>query len=593
MRVVFWLSIFWLAFLAPFHAFPFPDLFNSVGGMLLAAVALFVAISFQSDRTVNVPHVSLALLALLGLMLLSAAGQAGPTYSVYSYAVFMLSGLLVLIVVVNLPGSPDNLLQKLAVALQCIAVITALYGLLRHYGILKLIVPWITSDSDRLIGPLNQANLTALVLAFGVAAVCYRLMLSRLTLWPAVTIAGFLSVAASLTGSRAFLAFIVLIVLAPTLKLIADKLLSPPALRIDGRKGRYILLTLMTCLLIAVAFPIVDRPISSVLIERGLVERNVDASIADRLSGSKSHRLEEWRKLQVYQQVVEEPWTGVGPGRYGTFSSAADAVLDDPARMGLLWTHGHNLFINLLVELGYLGLAAILLVFAYILMVIKRLPSTPGNLFSIAILSLLFFNNLVEFSFWHFGFFALGLSVFALFDGRITVQFSSRVIPVSLSALILTLSVVTALYVGGDAWASVRGFHKPDLTESENIALVNSQNNVFVGGNAYKADILRRYPSLFGIEAQMTKLEHLMKWRPEMVFMIRYSVLRSVVGPEDEACEFAERTLRLYPKSLERLSEELDRVKASGATFDLQHIHGCMARGMMYWVEQSALKTDS
>ena len=64
-------------------------------------------------------------------------------------------------------------------------------------------------------------------------------------------------------------------------------------------------------------------------------------------------------------------------------------------------------------------------------------------------------------------------------------------------------------------------------------------------------------------------------------------MLKSVIGPQEIACDRVKETVGLYPNSVERLADELVEAKQLGATFDIAFIQGCLAEGMMYWVELS------
>lgn len=580
---LFWIALFWVTFLLPFHLFPFQDLPNNLVGMLLAAGLFFLTAVTVRGRELKVPIISFFLLAVLATVLISALGVGQFIYTDYTYAIFLLCGLLVAISVSNLGWDRDRMTESLARGLIWIAMLTAMYGLLRYYGLLQELLPWISADSPRLIGPLNQANLTALVLAIGIGSCCYSIVVGKLTPLSAFSASVFLAVAGSLTGSRAFVGFVLLILLVPAVKLFlfrATQNLSAGHVKITTG-------IVASVLMVIVLFPQIDEPLTATLTEMGLVDRTSSQAVADRFGFTDSYRAEEWKKLTVFRHVVENKFTGVGPGRYGHYSVQADALMNDPGRNETLWIHAHNLFVNFLVEMGYLGLLVSLVTVFYLVYVFIKEPADPKNLFVFTTLGMLFLNNMVEFSFWLFGFFALGISLFTICDRTFVVKPSSSAIVVFIGCLVFATSIGSFLYVSKDVWASINGFHKHQLTDEEHYRFLDAKKNRFVGGDAFKAQIIRERVSLFGVEAQIRELEKYMGWRPEMVFMMRYATLKSVVGPREEACQSVKQTVSLYPKSVERLVEELDEAKSLGATFDLSFIQGCVAEGMMYWIDRS------
>lgn len=583
-----WIALFWVAFLLPIHLFPFQDLPNNLFGMLLATVLFFVTSIKMRNCYLQVPIISFFLICAFITVLVSAAGVAQFLYNDYTYSIFLLCGLLVAVSVSNTALNSGSVLDSLARNLIWIASLTAVYGLLRYYGVLQLALPWVSSESPRLIGPLNQANLTALILAFGIGSSCYLLAVSRLTPIFAFSSSIFLAVAGSLTGSRAFVGFLLIIILIPFVKI----LISRATVNISSMKLKAVSGIVFSAFIVVLIYPKIDGPITSKLDDIGFIDRATNETVADRFGFTDSYRAEEWRKLAVFHSVVDNKVTGVGPGRYAQYSVKADALLDDPNRSGVLWIHSHNIFVNVLVELGYFGLTVLLVFLIYVLYIFVRAPADAKNFFIFVILGMLFLNNMVEFSFWFFGFFALGISLLTVCDKKVSFKPSSPGLVVFIGVVVMAVSLGSFIYVGKDTLAAIRGFHKQTLTEQEYYDFLDAKKNRFIGGDAFKAQILRENVDLLGVEAQIRELEGFIKWRPEMVFIMRNAVLQAIVGPENDACERIKRTVGLYPKSVERLVEELGQAKDLGATFDLGYIQGCVAEGMMYWVDRGREFTE-
>lgn len=586
--MILWLGLFWVSFLLPFHLFPLPDLPNDVLGMVCASVLFFwCCIRVRSEKQLSVPANALALLGLLAIVALSAAMQKTElSFSDFSYLLFLLTTLLVALSVSQLKDNfgSEFLFERLAKSLVLIALITSAYGLLRYYGVLKAWLPWIVSDGDRLLGPLNQANLTALVVALGILAIAYLLITDKIRPSLAFCISIVFATTASLAGSRIFVGYVLILLALPLLKGGITFVAGGSPSRIFLGNGKMIGVLVVTVLGVAFLYPQLDRPISNHLIEAEIVERTTDQTLSDRFSMRDGYRADEWEKLLHFGVAVESPWFGVGPGRYGTFSFQADDLSDNPGRMGTLWVHSHNLFINTVVELGYLGVFVLLLICGYIFYLLCVSPFRPSDYFAFSVLGALFLSNMVEFSFWFFGFLALAVSIVTLVDKRTNFSFSSAVLPVSIGAMTLCVSILSASYVFNDYWASVKGFHKAELSEEEHMAFLDAKHNRFIGGNAFKAQIIREQPNLFAVDWQIRELERYISWRPEMVYLMRYSSLLAAKGDEDKACRQVIRTVSLFPNVLDRLVEEINIMKARGANFDIAKIQGCVADGMMYWV---------
>tara|TARA_Y100001001_G_scaffold42317_1_gene37329 strand:+ start:2432 stop:4225 length:1794 start_codon:yes stop_codon:yes gene_type:complete len=581
-------SVLWCGLLLPFHLFPLEDLPNDVVSMLLASILFFFIVLKYRSQMVALPVSALLLLVfIISVIGSSFVQESSFLFSDYAYLIFLFAGVLVAVAAGTLKEHGNDVVPLIAKSLYWIALITATYGLLRHYGVLKLLLPWVTGETTRLLGPLNQANLTALVLGLGIISSVFLLISSRLRYPNTLLSVSYMSVAASLTGSRAFVIFVLLIIAIPMLKLCVSPRVMSASRRVVQNRWKQVVAIVGLVLVITFVFPSVSRPISDSLIQAGFIERGEEEAVSDRFRLTDDYRSEEWRKLQAYPQIAENPLFGFGPGRYGVFSIEADKAIEDPVRMGTLWSHGHNLFVNVFVELGIFGLSVMLAMVAYLFALFWRSEFLPRDYFVFSALGALFVNNMLEFSFWFFGFFALAIVLVSQVDRRVKIKFSSSFLPVSVGGALLVTSLVSFAYVGSDYWGAVKGFHKANLTQEERYAFLDAKKNRFVGGYALKAQIIREQVSLFGVEAQIRELERYMSWRPEMVFMMRSAVLKSVIGPQEIACDRVKETVGLYPNSVERLADELVEAKQLGATFDIAFIQGCLAEGMMYWVELS------
>lgn len=583
-----WLGIFWVAFLLPFNFFPFPDLPNDVLAMLTACVA-FVVVAFEfRQKQVAIPRFVLFLTALIASVIVAGSSVTEFSYSDYAYSLFLLTAILVSISVGQLATNhnPGVLVMKLAKALLLISVITASYGILRYYGALKVWIPWIGSDGERLLGPLNQANLTALVLMLGVCSTAFLFIRRRISFVIALGVCLFLAIAASLSGSRAFLAFLVVVVVLPVIKALLATIGKESRVKRMGEDWRRALFIIAAVFFVVVSYPKIDAPISGYLIQEGIVERTTDQTITGRLGRNDNYRVSEWIKLKYANEVVDNTWLGIGAGQYSHFSLEADSLMDSPSRIGTLWVHGHNILINSFIELGLLGTGLVLALLVYLVFLFIKSSFSPENVFVFSALSVLFLNNMIEFSFWYFGFLALAVSLVSVVDRSFVFSFSSSSIMPLLAILVLLVSFMTTYYVGRDYYYSVLGFYAEDMSEGEHRDFLAAKNNRFVGADAMKAQIIRSEPSLYGVERQIQELEQLISWRPEMVFQMRMVSLLAASGNEQLACEKAYRVAVLFPKSVQRLVEELSHLKSIGAGFDLNRVERCIGEGMMYWVRK-------
>ncbi|WP_207064077.1 O-antigen ligase [Motiliproteus sp. SC1-56] len=87
-----------------------------------------------------------------------------------------------------------------------------------------------------------------------------------------------------------------------------------------------------------------------------------------KVQGSAGTRLEMWRG--AWLQFQEEPWAGGGKDSYGPRLSAL--IKEGKINPGQVFTHAHNDFLNVLVELGILGGLALTLFYSFMLAFFTR-----------------------------------------------------------------------------------------------------------------------------------------------------------------------------------------------------------------------------
>ncbi|MBI48015.1 MAG: hypothetical protein CMG91_11360 [Marinobacter sp.] len=578
-----------LSFLFPVGLYPFQDLTRDfLAGVSIVAL-LMVAI-FKNDKVAYVPKISLLLIPLVAIFIVYFLSNDGPQYSYYLYSISFVLAFFVLVSGAGLANyyGREKLILGFSYSVLTISVLAVLVGLARYYGILKFLIPWISVDGNRLIGPFGQPNLMGLLILSGISSLWYLVYLKeKVSFRLSIFLFLILFYAASLTASRAFLINFFLLTCLCCFYVFRlryfvvksnDSVVTPPL------RSIFILVALGVFSISIV--PRIDAIISAPLIESGFVNR-IDPDItADRMKSlSSSGRLDEWGKVfsGVYPDSVV---FGNGLGRYGDFSNRAE-LESGPQGNGSIWNHAHNIFIMFYVEWGVVGIFAVLIPLAYVLNLIYRSKIGFYNLnefFPISVLVFFLFHSLVEFSLWYLPFLGIFLFSIASIDKCYEFVWSSRTVPRTILFLILLIMSPLALYIANDAVKTIKIMYKDSVDLDELWALDDLSRNRIIGYGPMLV-MAARFPALeAGGDRALKRFEELSEWRPYPLFRVRVSVLSTVFKSYEESCKYIEETVTLYPDSVAAIQNGIIELYSLEDQGELTDFSDCILRGVSNWV---------
>lgn len=580
------LSVFALPLVLPLNFYPEVDFFKQFSGLFLSIAMLVFAVCV-SDTKIRVSRACFLWLligsAWLASYLFSSAPIKQPSHA---YAVFWACGMAILVAVptVSARYGREAVIRATCQILWITGLLTAAIGLVRYYGLLKLILPWVSVDGNRLIGPLGQPNLTGVVLALAAAAFLYlgsdkEFYRSR-TSWLMLAI---LCYAGVLTGSRAWLVMMALVVLSPFMTWLLDRM-NPRGFRstILGAKRSAGLAALFLALIVIA--PITDKALSQPLIDSGFLHReSADEMLSSRMKAEDAARTTEWWKVINNVSAIDNLLTGIGPGYYASFSTEAERRPAAASKTESLWTHPHNLFLLAIVEWGLIGLIVILCVGLYLFwLFLKPLHPTEKALF-LSVIGSLIFHNLVEYSLWYYPFLAIFLTFFALFDRDLEIKFSSLWLPRSLAVAVTVVTLLLSVYVVKDYLTLSRLAYKENLNTDDQYALQDVGRSSLIGDGALKLAIYRLSPPLAGLEHQLSLVNRFIEWRPDQLFLIRAVSLTAALGDKEGACEQLTFLVRRFPAAVSPVQSELRYFEANGFDIASEYYAACILEGVSFW----------
>lgn len=320
-------------------------------------------------------------------------------------------------------------------------------------------------------GNIGQRNLLAHYLSWGILASAYLFHQKRLspsTGWSVIVIqAAILGAVNSKTLIIYMLAILILLVITR----ICQKQLPKSTIKI-----------LASTIVLVFAFQAITLPILSILQDN----LTLNISSIERFTHNPEYnsRLTEWHKAWLI--FLENPWFGSGWGSYGYegFVMSSKPQFAANPYGNSLFSHSHNLILNLLAETGIVGMFIILGGFGYVL---KPLFNTKWQVETVFVVSMLMVNavhSLVEFPLWYLHFFLVFVVLVAVLMSTLTVSPSrtylskSSILKTSLIAISIAFGLL-AIQLYYYYWQMEQYTYNSDKNEQERI--VTAQDILAIG----------------------------------------------------------------------------------------------------------------
>lgn len=329
-------------------------------------------------------------------------------------------------------------------------------------------------------GNIGQRNLLAHYLSWGILASAYLLhqkRLSPITGWSVVVIqAAILGAVNSKTLVIYMLAILILLIIIR----VWQRQLPKPTFKI-----------LASTIVLVFAFQAITLPIISFLQDN----LTLNISSIERFTNNPEYnsRLTEWHKAWLI--FLENPWFGSGWGSYGYegFVMSSEPQFAANPYGNSLFSHSHNIILNLLAETGIVGTFIILGGFGYVLKPLFNSKWQVETVFVVSMLMVTAVHSLVEFPLWYVHFFLVFVVLLAVLISTLTVSPSRAYI--SKSSILKTSLIVISIAYGLLAiqlyyyyWQMEQYTYNSDKNEQERI--VTAQDILAIG---QRQPLLRAY----------------------------------------------------------------------------------------------------
>jgi len=440
---------------------------------------------------------------------------------------------------------PERFNSILAFSLWFSSIVYSAISLLKYYGLLSFVVPWVEVSDSRLSGIWNQPNLTTTTAWIGLVAtsVVFRAHLRSASFFMSVIILGWVIVcAASRASWLIFAGFSCLIIVSGLSKYRIEEVQY-------ARKSLLVSLLLVAILFVSV--PPINDALRSFLANQGILERNIPVALIDRSVTKDTARLSEIAKVvENLGSLTPMQWiVGFGPGNYPAFSFKADMQLTPEKITSLPWLHSHNIFTMVFVEFGVFGLLVLL---SFLYFIFRHIVATPLDLksfFSVGALSVIFIHSNLEYPLWYSWFLVVTCLLLVNIFTPVTVKADSLILKRTVGGLIIAMTLMLLVNVGYQYLQIVKVAVDSDPGEKQYQSLVVLANDSLMGPYA----VLRKYrdfaPESRNLDWQLNEARRMKAWQPrDLVLLREYSIL-VLKGDVDEACNAAENTAYRYPRS--------------------------------------------
>lgn len=404
---VWWLGVFLLCvvpFLSSWRTGPLPGLYLESGALLFAAV--LAATTAATQRTALVlPKATLYWLVLAGLLMVQARVMALPYASQSDMTAAIFVGLALLswaarvwvlrfgqrqaVAVVAWALLIGAYLQSLVCVLQFIGETSWLPGLMAGPG------------NHYVFGQLGQRNHLGHYLMWGVLALCYLWHERKMSGWLALLLLLWLTGVMGLVGSRTILTYIIAIGLA----------LAFWRWRGGSQANRPIAIVALAIGLVLMA----QFTLSPLLSWLGQVDFQSGVMRMGASSFEQSGRDIEWHK--AWQVFLAQPWFGHGWGSYAYQGFVENRAYSQGFRLydtRVLFTHSHNLVLQLLAETGVVGTALVAGGFVWAVWGFVRQPFSAASMILTLMLLVSLCHSMLEYPLWYVYFLAVFVLLMAL-----------------------------------------------------------------------------------------------------------------------------------------------------------------------------------
>lgn len=537
-----------LPFLQPIRVKPLTPFYNEWLALALGLGTGVVMLTYNFWEKLSAPRVALHLLGLMGLIIVQAI-FIEPIYTaqVLLPLLYLAWAILLTVLVTWLREQLglETVLRILAHFLLIGGSLHALFGIIQYLGLYGWL-GWLVEPRQivSITGNIGQQNHFATHIMLATLALFYLSVLRRLSWGITIFLLVLFAFVLALSGSRSV-----------ALYAIGAFVLSLLVYRKTGNAGHSRLawltgLLLALFLLYQYSLPWLNEWLKEMLVHLGFDTGHLEILTATERGATSGieQRLVEWHK--AWLMFLSSPPLGIGIGHYGWHSFVLQGLpeFSEASPKSQLYHHAHNLFLEVLAELGIAGLLVLLLLLVTWLKQFLKNWTTPGGWFVATVLLVLFIHGNLEYPYWYSYFLGILAIFLALGDTRrVQITFTPRLGQIGAVASLFLLFAILAMTL--DGYRQLTKVNVQILAQSPEQAgrtLHAISMNPLLTPWAEAAMTTHGQPDKNNIKQQVALTTRVMRYQPDQVKVYRQIVYLALAGEEDDALSLLKHSATAY-----------------------------------------------
>lgn len=441
--------IYVIPFLQPFRMLPLAGFYSEWLAIALGTGACLAFLLRAFWERLAVPRIALY---LLGLVILIGTQSIFIKHAYVAQALLPVLYLSWAIVLVALAGwlrehiGLEKIVFTLAWFILVGGALQSLVGFAQYLDMPGWLAGWVNLSGGRgVFGNVGQRNHFATQIIFASIALVYLFAHTRLSSILAFVLTGLFAVALTLSGSRAALLYASAIFALAAVSYWKAR--DAIHLRFVSMSG----LLLVSFLLAQYFLPPFSEWLKQVLLELGFDFSQMGLLTALERSPVQGIdlRLSEWHK--AWLMFLQSPILGVGVGHYGWHSFLYQSTPEFAAvTKQELFHHSHNLFMQVLAEMGGIGLLLLIALLWGWLRQYAKDWLRPTHWFIGVSLLVLFIHSNLEYPLWYSYFLGIAVLLLGLGDRRmIKLSFTPRLGQITAGIVLLFVGAILAITFTG------------------------------------------------------------------------------------------------------------------------------------------------
>lgn len=537
-----------LPFLQPVRVKPLTPFYSEWLALALGLGASVALLAYNFWEKLSAPRIAAHLVGLMGLIAIQAV-FIEPTYTAQALLplLYLAWAILLAVLVTWLREhlGLETVLRILAYFILIGGLLHALFGVVQYLGLYGWL-GWLIESRQivSITGNIGQQNHFAAHIMLATLALSYLFAQRRLSWGLTLFLLALFAFVLALSGSRSV-----------ALYALGAFVLSLLAYRKTGTASHFrlawltgLLLTLF--LLYQYSLPWLNEWLKEILARLGFDTEHLEILTATQrgaVSGIEQ-RLMEWHK--AWLMFSSSPLLGVGIGHYGWHSFTLHGLpeFSEAGSKSQLFHHAHNLFMQVLAELGIAGLLLLLFLLVTWLKQFLKNWTTPEGWFMATVLLVLFIHGNLEYPYWYSYFLGILAIFLALGDTRrVRLTFTPRLGQIGAAASLFLLFAILAMTFGG--YRLLTNVNALILTRSpeqaaKTLRAISMNPLLTPWAEAALADY--GVPDKSAIREQLGLTTRVVRFQPDPVKVYRQIVYLGLAGETEESISLLRHSAKVY-----------------------------------------------